>query len=318
MWIGLKQDQWVSGQTSSYSNSPLPNAQKSSHSSSFQTGIYGSMTNSSWQSQAETYSYTETRPSRGGPGIVIRTSPLNQKGIIEINLNSLNQNLSTAKQELQTALNNQSSALQAYQNFESNRTNLDAKNFGFKYFDLIGKLSTEIGQKSADLVFQIDLTNDQQELFIETNLQQYIQTKEYLSEAIVKQPVYVKPGTSEEVVKYLQISNQKQAITGLENLRLEIAYLTSQAEKNPDTVQTFLQEYQAGDKTATTLQTLRDKYYPELNQATTLAALQTQINNEISQSQQQIEQLKASITQKQAQSAAALSQADWYHYHYPR
>ena len=56
----------------------------------------------------------------------------------------------------------------------------------------------------------------------------------------------------------------------------------------------------------------RTKYFPELNQAKTLAALQTQINNEIGQSQQQIEQLKASITQKQAQSAAALSQADWY------
>ena len=60
------------------------------------------------------------------------------------------------------------------------------------------------------------------------------------------------------------------------------------------------------------LQVTRDKYYPELKQANTLAALQTQINNEIGQSQQQIEQLKASITQKQAQSAAALSQADWY------
>jgi hypothetical protein len=60
------------------------------------------------------------------------------------------------------------------------------------------------------------------------------------------------------------------------------------------------------------LQVTRNNYYPELNQANALAALQTQINNEIGQSQQQIEQLKASITQKQAQSAAALSQADWY------
>ena len=103
-----------------------------------------------------------------------------------------------------------------------------------------------------------------------------------------------------------------KTITELEKLRLEIAHLNLQSEKNPDKVQQFLQEYEAGDKTATTLQTLRDKYFPELNQANTLAALQTQINNEIGQSQQQIEQLKASITQKQAQSAAALSQADWY------
>ncbi len=60
------------------------------------------------------------------------------------------------------------------------------------------------------------------------------------------------------------------------------------------------------------LQVTRNKYFPELNQATTLANLQTQINKEIDQSQQQIAQVKASITQKQAESAAALSQATWY------
>ena len=103
-----------------------------------------------------------------------------------------------------------------------------------------------------------------------------------------------------------------KTITELEKLRLEIAHLNLQSEKNPDKVQQFLQEYEASDKNSTTLQTLRDKYFPELNQAKTLAALQTQINNEIGQSQQQIEQLKASITQKQAQSSAALSQAQWY------
>ena len=103
-----------------------------------------------------------------------------------------------------------------------------------------------------------------------------------------------------------------KTITELEKLRLEIAHLNLQAEKNPNKVQQFLQEYEASNKNSTTLQTLRDKYFPELNQAKTLAALQTQINNEIGQSQQQIEQLKASITQKQAQSAAALSQAQWY------
>ncbi|MBO1058679.1 MAG: hypothetical protein HEQ27_20060, partial [Dolichospermum sp. JUN01] len=60
------------------------------------------------------------------------------------------------------------------------------------------------------------------------------------------------------------------------------------------------------------LQVTRNKYFPELNQATTLANLQTQINKEIDQSQQQIAQVKANITQKQAESAAALSQATWY------
>ncbi|MFM7363647.1 MAG: FG-GAP-like repeat-containing protein, partial [Cuspidothrix sp.] len=75
---------------------------------------------------------------------------------------------------------------------------------------------------------------------------------------------------------------------------------------NGDSEATIKKEAQDG------LQANRDKYFPELNQATTLANLQTQITKEIDQSQQQIAQLKASITQKQAQAAAALSQAAWY------
>ena len=103
-----------------------------------------------------------------------------------------------------------------------------------------------------------------------------------------------------------------KSITELQKLRLEITHLNLQAEKNPDKVQKFLQEYEASDKTISTLQILRSKFFPELNQATILADLQNQINNEIGQTQQQVEQLKASISQKQAQSSAALSQADWY------
>ena len=107
------------------------------------------------------------------------------------------------------------------------------------------------------------------------------------------------------------LANSK-TISDLETLRLEIAHLTLQSQNNPNKVQQFLQEYNASDKTASTVQSLRNKYFPELNQATTLANLQTQINKEIDQSQQQIAQVKASITQKQAESAAALSQATWY------
>ncbi|MDD1413538.1 putative Ig domain-containing protein [Dolichospermum sp. ST_con] len=68
---------------------------------------------------------------------------------------------------------------------------------------------------------------------------------------------------------------------------------------------------QQGEELSAKLQHLQN-LIPELNQATTLANLQTQINKEIDQSQQQIAQVKASITQKQAESAAALSQATWY------
>ncbi|WP_287731637.1 FG-GAP-like repeat-containing protein, partial [Microcystis sp. M090S1] len=60
------------------------------------------------------------------------------------------------------------------------------------------------------------------------------------------------------------------------------------------------------------LDNLRDQYFPELNNPTTLATLQQQISDQQTQTQQQIEQLKNSISQKQAQAAASISQADWY------
>jgi hypothetical protein len=156
---------------------------------------------------------------------------------------------------------------------------------------LINYISKEITDKVQDLPNQIDLSNDQQEQWIETSLQKYIQQKE------------------SNITASFNSSNE---IGALQNLRLEIVYLTLQTEKDPDFFQYFLQEYEAGDKTAPTLQTLRDRYFPELNQATTLTNLQKQISDEISQSQKQIEGFKADITKKQAQSAAALSQADSY------
>jgi Lectin C-type domain/FG-GAP-like repeat/RTX calcium-binding nonapeptide repeat (4 copies) len=57
---------------------------------------------------------------------------------------------------------------------------------------------------------------------------------------------------------------------------------------------------------------LRTQYYPDLNQADTLYKLQTQIDKEIGESEKQIETLKNSITQKQAESNATLTQAEWY------
>ncbi|WP_216644969.1 lectin-like protein, partial [Microcystis aeruginosa] len=57
---------------------------------------------------------------------------------------------------------------------------------------------------------------------------------------------------------------------------------------------------------------IRDQYFPELNNPTTLATLQQQISDQQTQSQQEIDQLKNSISQKQAEAAASISQADWY------
>ncbi|MDJ0583097.1 hypothetical protein, partial [Crocosphaera sp.] len=60
------------------------------------------------------------------------------------------------------------------------------------------------------------------------------------------------------------------------------------------------------------LENLRNKYYPALSDATTLYNLQQQISDELTNSQQELETLKAQIAQKQANATAALSQADWY------
>ncbi|TRU78329.1 MAG: hypothetical protein EWV47_02225, partial [Microcystis viridis Mv_BB_P_19951000_S68] len=60
------------------------------------------------------------------------------------------------------------------------------------------------------------------------------------------------------------------------------------------------------------LDNLRAQYFPELNNPTTLATLQQQISDQQTQTQQKIDQLKNSISQKQAEAAAAISQADWY------
>ena len=40
---------------------------------------------------------------------------------------------------------------------------------------LISQVNKELTNKTQDLIVQIDLTNDQQEQWIETNLQKYIQ-----------------------------------------------------------------------------------------------------------------------------------------------
>ncbi|WP_198285296.1 FG-GAP repeat domain-containing protein, partial [Microcystis sp. T1-4] len=79
-----------------------------------------------------------------------------------------------------------------------------------------------------------------------------------------------------------------------------------------NTIRTFLNTGNSTFSQALSAQELLNKYFPELNNPTTLATLQQQISDQQTQSQQQIEQLKNSISQKQAQAAASISQADWY------
>jgi hypothetical protein len=157
---------------------------------------------------------------------------------------------------------------------------------------LINELSNELTQKNSDLAVQIDLPNQkQQETSLETSLQNYFQQQ---------QNSIIQGGVND------------QTIANLESLRLEIAYLTLEGNKNPDLVQKYLQEYQESPKTSIAIKTLRDKYFPELSDLSTLATLQQQITDQLTQSQQQLEAVKNNITQNQAAATAALSQANWY------
>ncbi|MCZ8358823.1 MAG: FG-GAP-like repeat-containing protein, partial [Microcystis sp. LE19-388.1G] len=117
----------------------------------------------------------------------------------------------------------------------------------------------------------------------------------------------------QQEIESLTKTNQEKTISNLQNLRLETAYLTLQAEKDPDKLQKYLQQYQSLVTEAnTSLENIRTQYYPELNQADTLANLQQQINKEIGDSEKQIADLQSEITRKNSESAAALSQATWY------
>ncbi|MBC6418966.1 MAG: hypothetical protein GDA44_09355, partial [Prochloron sp. SP5CPC1] len=107
-------------------------------------------------------------------------------------------------------------------------------------------------------------------------------------------------------------NNKDEKIDALQFLRVELAHLALTAETEPDKVKSYLRAYEESDKTESAVTALRNQYFPELTEAAALDTLQTQINQEVSNNQQQLEQLKASINEKQAGAAAALSQADWY------
>ncbi|QGZ91471.1 FG-GAP-like repeat-containing protein [Microcystis aeruginosa] len=105
-----------------------------------------------------------------------------------------------------------------------NQSNLIVNNyFGYINPKLIDELDKKITNTIQDLTLQIDLTNDQQEQWLETNLQKYIQQKQ--SNILGSSP------------------NQDQSISNIQSLRLETAYLTLQAEQNSTKLQSYLLDY---------------------------------------------------------------------------
>ena len=91
--------------------------------------------------------------------------------------------------------------------------------------DLLSQLAQELSSKTQNLTTEIDLPNDQQEQWLETNLQQYIQQKQnnILGSGL----------------------NQDQIILNFQNLLAETSYLTLQAQQEPDKAQNYLQQYQS-------------------------------------------------------------------------
>jgi hypothetical protein len=121
-------------------------------------------------------------------------------------------------------------------NLEEQYTTSFNKSSDSLIIDILGK---EITNKIQDLPNQIELLNDQQEQWIETSLQKYIQQKHKtilssLTQIYQTKPT-IKPITINEPIYSVPVSS-------LQNLRLEIAHLTLQSEINPDKVQQFLQD----------------------------------------------------------------------------
>ncbi|MBE9090588.1 cadherin domain-containing protein, partial [Microcystis aeruginosa LEGE 11464] len=131
----------------------------------------------------------------------LRPYDRNIQGIVEINFQSLNQKETAITQEVEQAKTKLSNALDDLLNSLNSPILQDYLKFydpnvkvkGDKTADnvqafinqselvlqpkLIKAVSDEVTNKSQDLVVQIDLTNDQQEQWIETNLQKYIEQK---------------------------------------------------------------------------------------------------------------------------------------------
>lgn len=107
---------------------------------------------------------------------------------------------------------------------------------------------------------------------------------------------------------------EENAIVDFQSLRIELTHisLVSETTYGLQIVQSYLLEYRNSDRKEDTIKSLRDKYFLGLNEAETLTNLRANINAELFESQKQLSQLQVSISEKDADASAALSQAIWY------
>lgn len=266
-------------------------------------------------------------------------------GLIELNFQQFNQKRQVAENEASNRIEQE--IFLPIQSFIYNKTYpLIEQSLTPVRPTLISNLNQELTNKSQDLVVQIDLKNYQQEQWIETNLQNYVKQRRdsitpngvndqtianlqslrletaYLTLQATENPgklqsylyEYFSPigdGTFQEHFNTASWGGFSPDSTGKD--------IGQFVDVNGDSKQDYVVVWNAsGKRTFATyiatknLDNLRNQYYPELNNPTTLATLQQQINDQQTQSQQQIDQLKNSISQKQAEAAASISQADWY------
>ncbi|MDJ0583147.1 hypothetical protein, partial [Crocosphaera sp.] len=151
---------------------------------------------------------------------------------------------------------------------------------------LLTQLSQEINHQIEDLTVKIDLEGlENQETYLETTLANYLENQQ---QNILQSTV-----------------NQDEKINNFQSLRLKTAYSITLANTNPDLLQEYL-----------------ETSFPNLNNLETLGSLQEQIEIEQEEYTQELNELQASIQQKEAEAAAALSQAEWYQeqaeFHYQR
>ncbi|MBX9256537.1 hypothetical protein H1Q63_21870 [Desmonostoc muscorum CCALA 125] len=282
-WIGLtdknQEDvwQWASGEAVTYNNITIPTYYGEDYwywHNYQEQADFASITFYGWVSQTE----GEYRNIDSGDSGYTAYVDIRQSGIIELNFTSINQQLINAQQELASATNIENAAWQALQNLLPSKIHLD---------NAINQLTPLL---INELTEEVSLLPQRYEIK-SSELQTYFQER--------------------SAIPWPYNSSASATIAYLQSLRLEIAYLDIVEEKSPATITAYLQEYQATRyREEFYLEGLQDKYFPGLSNAQTLAELQQKIVDEIGNSQQEIEQLKADITKKQAEAAAALTQAD--------
>ncbi|WP_218653201.1 Calx-beta domain-containing protein [Nostoc sp. TCL26-01] len=212
-WIGLSDHlkegemRWINGEPVNYTNW-MPN--EPNNFSGNEDFVYtDGNVNGLWNDSPD-YSIIRTRNFQ---------YPL--QGIVEFNFQQYDQQEKAARDKAVAAKNTVNNTLQSLHD-QGIRVLTSATTQALSPL-LISNLSDEINQQVSDLVIQIDLPNQkQQEKSLETSLQTYVKQK---------QAVIVQSGINDK------------AIADLQSLRLETAYLILEANKEPNKVQAYLQEY---------------------------------------------------------------------------